>query len=69
MQVNARQRLANNLKALRTEKKLSQEDLALEAGLHRTFVGHVELARRNISLDNIEKLSNALSVDLTDLFK
>lgn len=41
----------------------SQEDLALEAGLHRTFVAHVERQARNISLDNIQRLAAALGVD------
>jgi transcriptional regulator with XRE-family HTH domain len=41
---------------------LSQEDLALEAELHRTFVAHVERGARNISIDNIEKLAKALGV-------
>lgn len=42
----------------------SQDTLALEAGLDRTFVAHVERLRRNISLDNIEKLAVALGVPL-----
>jgi transcriptional regulator with XRE-family HTH domain len=45
-----------NLVRLRREKGWSQEDLALEAGLHRTFVAHVERQVRNISIDNIERL-------------
>lgn len=52
--------LANNLRRLRAEKGWSQEDLALEAELHRTFVAHVERCVRNISIDNIEKLAKAL---------
>ncbi len=54
--------LAHNLKALRAERGWSQETLALESGLHRTFVGHVENQVRNISLDNIERLALALGV-------
>ena len=60
--VNARQILAHNLRALRAERGWSQEDLALEAELHRTFVAHVERCVRNISIDNVEKLANALGV-------
>jgi len=45
----------------------SQEDLALEAGLHRTFVAHVERGARNISLDNIEKLAVVLGVEAYQL--
>jgi len=58
----AREILANNLRRMRAERMLSQEDLALEAELHRTFVAHVERGARNISIDNIEKLAKALGV-------
>ena len=50
------------MKMLRAERKLSQEDLALECDLHRTFIAHVERGARNISLDNIEKIATALKV-------
>ena len=61
---SARELLATNIVRLRKEKGWSQEDLALEAGLHRTFVAHVERHARNISLDNIERLANALQVNV-----
>jgi transcriptional regulator with XRE-family HTH domain len=63
----ARELLAMNLVRLRREKGWSQEDLALEAGLHRTFVAHVERQVRNISIDNIERLANALQVSIHSL--
>ena len=59
-----REILALNLKRLRAVHGWSQDTLALEAGLDRTFVAHVERLRRNISLDNIEKLAVALGVPL-----
>ncbi|NMF98813.2 helix-turn-helix domain-containing protein [Aromatoleum toluolicum] len=59
---SAREILAENLKRLRTARGWSQEYLAHEAGLHRTFVAHVERGMRNISLDNIERLADALDV-------
>lgn len=59
---SAREVLASNLVRLRTEKGWSQEALAFECGLHRTFVAHVERRARNISLDNIERLAVALEV-------
>jgi transcriptional regulator with XRE-family HTH domain len=59
--------LAVNLIALRTSREWSQEALALEAGLHRTFVAHVERQVRNISLDNLDKLASALGVPTHEL--
>jgi transcriptional regulator with XRE-family HTH domain len=64
---SARETLAANLRGLRAARQISQEDLALEAELHRTFVAHVERGVRNISLDNIEKLARALGVTVHEL--
>ena len=64
---SARAVLASNLIRLRREKGWSQEALAFEAGLHRTFVAHVERQARNISLDNLERLASALSVQIHEL--
>lgn len=66
---SARRLLAENLRALRAKQGWSQEDLALEAELHRTFVAHVEREARNISLDNIEKLAKALGVAVSELLQ
>lgn len=64
---SARAALSANLIRLRRAKGWSQEDLALEAGLHRTFIAHVERQARNISLDNIERLASALGVQSFEL--
>lgn len=53
---------AQNIKKLREELGLSQEALADLVGLHRTYVGSIERAERNISIDNIEKIAKALNV-------
>jgi transcriptional regulator with XRE-family HTH domain len=63
----ARTTLAYNLRLLRTQRNISQEELAGLAGLHRTFVGSVERGERNVSIDNIEKLAKALKVSVVDL--
>jgi transcriptional regulator with XRE-family HTH domain len=65
----ARSILAANMKMFRAARKLSQEDLALECELHRTFIAHVERGARNISLDNIEKIADALEVPVHKLLK
>ena len=67
--LSARECLAANLTRLRKEKNWSQEELSFEAGLHRTFVAHVERGCRNISLDNIEKLATALHVSCSQLLE
>jgi transcriptional regulator with XRE-family HTH domain len=48
---------------------LSQEELADRAQVHRTFIGHVERAETNISIDNIERISAALEVSASDLLR
>jgi transcriptional regulator with XRE-family HTH domain len=54
---------AKNLKFYRNQKDLSQEKLAELAGLHRTYISAVERERRNISLENIERIANALEIE------
>lgn len=63
----ARRTLAQNLRRLRATRGMSQEALADLAGLHRTYVGSVERGERNVSIDNIERLANALGVSVPDL--
>ena len=53
-----------NLRRLRQRFGWSQEELAARSGLHRTFVSSVERGERNISLDNIDRLAQALEVDV-----
>lgn len=56
----SRMTLADNVRARRKALGLSQEAFADRAGLHRTYVGAIERAERNVSLDNIDKLARAL---------
>jgi transcriptional regulator with XRE-family HTH domain len=57
------------VREVRLEKGLSQEELAFEAGLDRTYVNSVENGKRNISLVNIVRLAEALEIPTSDLFK
>jgi len=53
----------------RFELGLSQEELATKAGVHRTYVGMIERAEKNITLTNIEKIAKALGLSLDELTK
>ncbi len=57
------------MKEYRKTQNMSQEDLADAAGLHRTYIGMVERAEKNITLINIEKLAKALKISITELLQ
>jgi len=63
---SARQ-LAMNVRLLRVAHGWSQETLALNAGLDRTFVGAIERAERNITLASAEKIAKAFGMSVADL--
>ncbi len=55
------------VREIRKDKGLSQEELAHKADLHRTYIGMIERAEKNITLVNIEKIANALEVNIKEL--
>ncbi|MFV0173713.1 helix-turn-helix transcriptional regulator [Empedobacter falsenii] len=57
----------NRVKELRKAQNMSQEDLADAAGLHRTYIGMIERAEKNITLENIEKIAKALDTPINKL--
>ncbi len=57
----------SKVRKFRVEKGLSQEQLAHLSDLHRTYIGMIERAEKNITLINIEKIANALGVDIKEL--
>lgn len=59
--------LGSNIRALRTKKGLTQERLAELCDLHRTYVGAIERGERNVSLQNIVKISSVLNVTPAEL--
>lgn len=60
-------KFGQRVRQLRKEKKLSQEDLSFKADLHRTYIGMIERAEKNITLVNIERIAKALDVDIKEL--
>lgn len=65
----ARQTFATRVRRHREARGWSQEALASAAKLHRTYVGSIERAERNVSIDNMEKLAAALGVPLAELLR
>ena len=57
-----------NVQKYRKERELSQEKLAELAGVHRTYIGMIERAEKNITLCNIERIAKALNVEIRDMF-
>lgn len=61
-------KFGERVRKLRKEKGLSQEQLAFKANLHRTYIGMIERAEKNITLINIGKIAIALDVNISKLF-
>ncbi|MCX7584891.1 helix-turn-helix domain-containing protein [Phenylobacterium sp. 58.2.17] len=61
--------LAANVRRLRKAQGFSQEGFADACGLHRTYVGAIERAERNVSIDNIERMARALAIPGHELLK
>lgn len=55
------------VRRLRCKRDLSQEDLAHEAGVHRTYMGSVERGERNLSLTNLLRIASALGISGSEL--
>lgn len=60
-------KIANNIRKLRQKQGLSQEKLAELANVHRTYIGMIERAEKNITLVSLEKIALALGVDVKEL--
>jgi transcriptional regulator with XRE-family HTH domain len=66
--VDSRSPFGARLRAMRTERRLSQEKLGAMIKVNRNFVGEVERGKQNICLDNILQLARALKVSPRDFF-
>jgi len=56
------------VRELRNKKGYSQEELAFKAGLHRTYIGMIERAEKNITLTNVNKIAKALNTPIYKIF-
>jgi transcriptional regulator with XRE-family HTH domain len=62
-------KFGEKVRKLRISKNLSQEQLAHLADVHRTYIGMIERAEKNITLVNIAKIANALNITLKEFFE
>ena len=62
-------RFGEAVRKLRQSKQISQEEFADLCGLHRTYISDIELGKRNVSLENIEKIAVALDISISQLFE
>ena len=60
--------VANHIRETRLKKGWSQEELASQCGLHRTYIGAVERNERNITLLTLARIARALNSDIKDFF-
>lgn len=64
-----KEKLGQRIKYLRNEKGISQEKFALSIDMDRTYYASVESGKRNISINNIQKIANGFGITLEQLFK
>jgi len=62
------QKFGKKVREERLKQGLSQEELASKAGVHRTYIGMIERAEKNITLENIEKIAVALKIPIDQFF-
>lgn len=67
--VDALKEFGKSVHEARLKQKLSQEELAFKAGLHRTYISEIERGIRNVSLKNIKKISGALNLSISEIVK
>jgi transcriptional regulator with XRE-family HTH domain len=62
-------RFGQQVRSLRQNKAMSQEELASRAGVHRTYIGMIERGEKNVTIITMIKLATALEVTITELLK
>lgn len=66
--MDVRTRIAWNLRRIRTQQRVTQENLAVDADVDRTYISGIERRDFNPTVDLLERLANALAVDVSELF-
>ncbi len=69
MNKNVKKRFGKNLQKYRRQRRLSQEELPLELDLDGSYIGKVENAKLNITLDKIIAIADYFEIDVVELFK
>lgn len=69
MQNDILARYGRVVRKIRLEQRISQEELAERSDLHRTYISDIELGKRNVSLENIERIAISLNKTLSEFFK
>lgn len=57
-----------NIKKIRNSKEMTQEKLAFKTGLHRAYIGQIERGEKNIGLKNLQKIAQALGINIKEFF-
>jgi transcriptional regulator with XRE-family HTH domain len=63
------QKFGEKVREERLKQNISQEELAMRAGVHRTYIGMIERAEKNITLESIDKIATALKINISIFFK
>ena len=66
--MNIKEKYSKRLQSLRKKANITQEELAFRSKLDRTYISSVENGKRNISINNIEKIATALKISVKDFF-
>lgn len=66
--MDTKQLIGKRIETLRKQKSLSQLKFSYEAEMERTYLNHIEKGRKNISVNTLQKITNALNISLKDFF-
>ena len=62
-------KVGKRIKELRNKLGISQEELAFRSDIHRTYIASLEVGKRNVSIETLEKVVKALEVSLSEFFE